>query len=96
MREKLLPTSEVERLRAALDDSVSRDTGLETSSSHSFGGVFIRHLMDKHPAFLDFLKFEPTLSVARAVFGPYVQVRGFTGRVCFPDDPNQETEWHFH
>jgi ectoine hydroxylase-related dioxygenase (phytanoyl-CoA dioxygenase family) len=42
------------------------------------------------------LTFAPTLSIARAVFGPYVQLRGFTGRVCYPDDPNQETEWHFH
>ncbi|HEX8235852.1 MAG TPA: phytanoyl-CoA dioxygenase family protein [Abditibacteriaceae bacterium] len=96
VRESLLSMSEVERLRAALDETVSRDARLETSGGRSFGGVFIRHLMDKHEAFLDFLKFEPTLSIARAVLGPYVQVRGFTGRVCFPDAPNQETEWHFH
>ena len=29
--------------------------------------VFLRHLMDKHPAFLDMLDFAPTLSIARAV-----------------------------
>ncbi len=96
VRERLLPMDEVERLRAALDETVARDDRLETQGGRAFGGVFIRHLMDKHPAFLEFLKFPPTLSVARAVFGPYVQIRGFTGRVCYPDDPNQETEWHFH
>lgn len=96
VREALLPMTEVERLRAALDETVARDDRLETRGGRAFGGVFIRHLMDKHPAFLEFLKFEPTLSIARAVFGPYVQMRGFTGRVCYPDDPNQETEWHFH
>mgnify|MGYP001551916483 CR=1 FL=1 len=53
-------------------------------------------MMDKHPAFLEFLTFQPTLSVARALFGPHVLHRGFTGRVCYPDDPYQETEWHFH
>ena len=52
--------------------------------------------MDKHPTFPDFLKFPPTLSVACALLGLAVSVRGFTGRVCYPDDPHQETEWHFH
>ena len=30
------------------------------------------------------------------MFGPQIFMRGFTGRVCYPDDPNQEVEWHFH
>jgi len=96
VRERLLPMDGVERLRAALGETIARDTGLETGGGKSFGGVFIRHLMDKHPAFLDFLHFAPTLSVARALLGPAVSVRGFTGRVCYPNDPHQETEWHFH
>lgn len=96
VRERLLPMEEIERLRDALGEAIAQDTGLEKSGGKSFGGVFIRHLMDKHPAFLDFLHFSPTLSVARALLGPSVQMRGFTGRVCYPDDPNQETEWHFH
>ena len=95
VRERLLPMPEIERLRAALDEAVARDARLERNGV-GFGGVFTRHLMDKHPAFLDFLRFPPTLSVARALLGPAVQVRGFTGRVCYPDDPNQETEWHLH
>ncbi len=95
VRERLLPMGEVERLRDALGETIARDTGLETGGGKSFGGVFIRHLMDKHPAFLDFLHFAPILSVARALLGPAVSMRGFTGRVCYPDDPHQETEWHF-
>ncbi len=96
VRENLIPQQEIERLREALDETMARDAHLETKGGKAFGGVFIRHLMDKHSVFLEFLKFAPTLSVARAVFGPYVQWRGFTGRVCYPDAPNQETEWHFH
>ncbi len=96
VRERLLPMAEVERLRAALDEAVARDDRLERSGKRSFGGTFIRHLLDKHPAFLPFLNWAPTLSIVRAVLGPAVQVRGLTGRVCYPDDPNQETEWHFH
>jgi hypothetical protein len=96
VRERLIPLEHVEVLRAALDETVACDDRLETGGGKRFGGSFLRHLMDKHPAFLEFLTFPPTLSIARAVFGPFVQVRGFTGRVCNPDDPNQETVWHFH
>lgn len=96
VRERLVPMEHVEKLRAALDETVAGDDRLERGGGKNFGGVFIRHLMDKHGAFLDFLHFAPTLSVARAVFGPAVQMRGFTGRICYPDDPNQETVWHFH
>jgi hypothetical protein len=96
VRERLIAMEQVERLRAALDETVARDDHLEKGGGRTFGGVFIRHLMDKHPAFLELRDFAPALSVARALFGPCVQVRGFTGRVCYPDDPHQETEWHFH
>ena len=96
VRERLIPTEHVEVLRAALDATVAREERMEKGGGKRFGGIFLRHLMDKHPAFLEFLKFPPTLSVARALFGPSVQIRGFTGRACFPDNPNQETEWHFH
>jgi ectoine hydroxylase-related dioxygenase (phytanoyl-CoA dioxygenase family) len=96
VRENLVPLSAVERLRAAMDETVARDRHLEGGNGGTFGGTFIRHLMDKHPTFVELLKFQPTLSIARALFGPAVQWRGLTGRVCYPDNPHQETEWHFH
>jgi hypothetical protein len=96
VRERLLPVPVIERLRAALEECIARDDRLETKGGKAFGGVFIRHLADKHPAFLEMIDFAPALSVARALFGPSVALRGFTGRVCYPDDPHQETEWHFH
>lgn len=96
VRERLIPMQHVERLRQAFDEVVARDDRLETKGGKRFGGVFMRHMMDKHPAFLEFLDFPPAVSVARALFGPFVQSRGFTGRVCYPDAPEQETVWHFH
>lgn len=96
VRENLLPPAQIERLRLALDECIARDDRLERSGSKSFGGVFIRRLADKHPAFLEMIDWEPVLSVARALFGPLVQLRGFTGRVCYSDDPHQEVEWHLH
>lgn len=95
VRPGLLPMDEVEKLRIGLDEAIANDKDLQEGGA-SFGGTFIRRLMDKHPAFLGLLNFPPTLSVARAVLGPSLRLRGLTGRVCYPDAPNQETEWHFH
>lgn len=96
VREGLIPREQVERLREALDEVVARDTHIERGDDRAFGGIFLRHLMYKHTAFLEFLHFQPTLSIARALLGPSVQVRAFTARVCYPDEPYQETDWHFH
>jgi ectoine hydroxylase-related dioxygenase (phytanoyl-CoA dioxygenase family) len=52
--------------------------------------------MDKHAAFLELIDFQPTLSVARAVLGPFVRIRQLGGRVSYPGEPNQETQWHLH
>jgi hypothetical protein len=95
VRERLVPMAQVERLRAALDEVVAREDLPEKGGGRHFGGFFLRHMSDKHPAFLEMLNFPPAVSVARALFGPYVQMRGFTGRVCRPGDLH-ETVWHFH
>ena len=96
VRESLLPLNEVEKLRAALDECIEKDQHIERGGGKSFGGIFLRHLADKHEAFLDLIDFQPVTSIARALFGPMIQQRGFTARVCFSDDPHQEVEWHFH
>ena len=97
VREKLLAAELLGRLREALDEVAAKERGEQNVGySPRFGGLFLRHLMDKHPAFLELLHFPPLLSIARAVFGPYVQVRGLSARISYPDQPHQETHWHFH
>lgn len=96
VRRNLIDAPTIQKLRDALAEVIEHDGHIERGGGKAFGGIFLRHLMDKHPAFLGFLNFAPTLSVARAVFGPQVQHRGFTARVCYPDAPEQQTEWHFH
>ena len=101
VRERLFQGEALEALRSALDEVAAREAdvsgnGEGFSRSRQFGGLFLRHLMDKHPVFLDLLRFGPTLSVARAMLGPQVQIRGLTARVSYPGQANQETHWHFH
>lgn len=97
VRERLFSNEQTERLKAALDALAEEESGdIGISRSRSFGGLFLRHLMDKRPEFLELFRFAPTLSIARAMLGPQVQVLPMTARISFPDQPNQETEWHFH
>ena len=94
-RQRLVPEHELVRLRAAFDDVIAKDDRPEHGGA-SFGGTFVRHMEDKHPLFFELIAFPPVLSVMRALLGPNVQLRGITGRLCRPEEPNQQTEWHFH
>jgi ectoine hydroxylase-related dioxygenase (phytanoyl-CoA dioxygenase family) len=96
VRERLFQGEALERLRGALDEVEAQERAGQNVSSRGFGGLFIRHLMDKHPVFMGMLKFQPTLSVARAVLGPLVQIRGLSARISYPNEPNQEVQWHIH
>ena len=101
VRERLFAGEQLARLRAALDEVAAAESGpagggAGVSRSRRFGGLFLRHLMDKHPTFLELLRFQPLLSVVRAQLGPQVQVRGLSARISYPDQPHQETHWHFH
>lgn len=97
VRERLFPPEHVARLKAALDEVAAREGGKKLmTGSRNYGGVFLRHLMDKHEAFLELIRFEPVISVVRAVLGPLIAIRGFSARISYPGQPNQETEWHYH
>ena len=99
VRESLFTPAQTERLRVALQEVADEEVAVRrasVSTGGGFGGLFLRHLMDKHPAFLELFRFAPTLSVARAMLGPQVQVLPMTARISYPDQPNQQTEWHIH
>jgi ectoine hydroxylase-related dioxygenase (phytanoyl-CoA dioxygenase family) len=102
VRERLFSAGPLERLRAALDEVIAAEQDEAQSPagrdpiSRRYGGLYLQRLMEKHRAFLDLVQCEPVVSVARAVLGPHVQMRGVSARVTFPDQPNQETHWHFH
>ena len=53
--------------------------------------------MDKDKVFLELLKFQPVLSIARAMMGPLVRLRGLSARISYPGDGRrQQTPWHQH
>lgn len=93
--ERLFAGEALERLRTAILE-VAEQEGHAVRSGREWGGVFLRHLMEKHEAFLDLFRLEPCLSIARAALGPQVQVLPLTGRIAWPDAEGQATPWHIH
>lgn len=99
IREKVFEGEFLENLRNALDrlearEIEKRDHAVANKESWGF---FPRHLMDKDEAFLDLLRFEPTLSIAQAMMGPLVRVRGLSARISYPDGESlHQTTWHQH
>lgn len=100
VRERLFEGEQLEQLRAALDEVIEteHDGSVNGSDdmSRRYGGLYLGQLMEKHRTFLELVNCQPIVSVVRAVLGPHVQLRGVSARVTFPDQPNQETQWHFH
>lgn len=90
LREQLCPTGLQEGLRSAVAEVLASEGHAEGSAD-----VFLRNLMDKHPAFLDLLHF-PTLPIAQAMLGPQVQVLPLTARIAYPGQTKQFITWHLH
>ena len=99
VRKKLFQGQALSRLQSALDQLEEREgQGKDRALSSKDGWGFIpRHLMDKDQAFLDLLKFQPLLSIARAMMGPLVRLRGLSARITYPgEDRHQQAPWHRH
>ena len=98
-REGLFQGEALQKLRDALDCLEEREWKKRDSAmAGKRGWGFIpRHLMDKDEAFLELLKFQPTLSIARAMMGPLVRLRGLSARITYPgEDRKHQTPWHQH
>jgi ectoine hydroxylase-related dioxygenase (phytanoyl-CoA dioxygenase family) len=98
VRERLISGEMLEQLRNAADELEAQELEVaKPGQQRGFGGLFLRNLIDRHPLFLEqLLKFEPLLSVARAVLGPQVQIHASVLRVAYPELENQAVEWHYH
>ncbi|MCZ6677821.1 MAG: phytanoyl-CoA dioxygenase family protein [Candidatus Poribacteria bacterium] len=99
VRERLFQGDALQRLQDALDrleekEWEKRDQAV--SGKRSWGFI-PRHLMDKDEVFLELLKFQRVLSIARAMMGPLVRLRGLSARISYPgEDRRHQTPWHQH
>jgi len=96
VREALIEGEPLETLRRALD-AVEEAEFEEADGSRLRGRDWIpRHLFDKHADFHMLINFDPLLSLARAVLGPFVRIRQLAARISYPGQPVQFTRWHHH
>ena len=86
LREQLFTGAALERLRTGVDRLVEKewDQHRNKEIGERSWGIILRYLMDKDPVFLELLKFPPILSVAKAMLGPLIRLRGLSARVTFP------------
>ncbi len=96
VREALIEGEPLERLRRALDEVEEAEFAAADGSRLSGRDWIPRHLFDKHADFHDLINFEPLLSVARAVLGPFVRIRQLAARISYPGQTVQFTRWHHH
>lgn len=101
IRERMFTGESLELLREGMDRLEAKEmkrsqyNGDGKSSVRKYGGFYFRYLMDKDQAFLDLLKHQPLLSIARALMGPMITMNA-GARITYPGPENQETEWHQH
>ena len=102
IRESAIDGDWLESLRGALDRLTEKewpahrpppDADPDELPTRSWG-IILRHLLDKDAAFHDLLAWPPALSVARAMMGPLVRLRGLSARVSFAGAEPQDTPWH--
>ncbi len=96
VREALIEGASLERLRRALDEVEEAEFAAADGSRLSGRDWIPRHLFDKHADFHDLISFDPLLSVARAVLGPFVRIRQLAARISYPGQAVQFTRWHHH
>jgi len=104
VREDAIGGDWLESLREAVDRLTKKEwpahrplpnTDAEELPARSWG-IILRHLLDKDAAFHELLAWPPALSVARAMMGPLVRLRGLSARVSFAGAEPQDTPWHQH
>ena len=97
VRERLFSGEHLQKLRESTDRLFEREVDLEKrkTSERSWGAI-LRYLEYKDPVFLELVQYEPILSIARAMMGPAVRLRGLSARITWPGEEIQSTPYHQH
>jgi hypothetical protein len=97
IRPQLINATGIKQLCTALSDVLmAEERRGRDPADGCFGSPYLRHLVDKHKAFLRLFKLRQTLSIARAVLGPQVKFDEITARVTDLSNHSPSTPWHIH
>lgn len=97
LREELFKDAELAALRQATDQVFETEVDLDKrkTGKQSWGSI-LRYLEDKDPVFLDLIQHEGLVSIARAMMGPMVRVRGLSCRISWPGEEVHSVPYHQH
>lgn len=95
LRRGLFGHDDVARYRAAVDEVAVAESEALTAEKTAETGLYLRSLLDKHESFHDLIRFQPTLSVARALLGPQVWF-DIDARVAHAGVAGARVPWHIH
>ena len=104
IRKAIMKEPSIEIMRNAIDQLAEHESGdkkNKTGDSNANAqenrfGLVLRHLLDKNEVFHPLLTWPPALSIARAMMGPIIRLRGLSARVTYAQKEPQETPWHQH
>ena len=101
VRERVIEGEWLESLRSAIDRMAEAEWPeirpySEDNLPERTWGAILRHLLDKDATFHELIAWPPALSVARAMMGPLVRVRGMHARITFAGEEPQDIPWHQH
>jgi hypothetical protein len=85
----------VDKYGAAVDGLVEQERDHPDAERLVNNGLYLRNLLDKDESFHELIRFNPTLSVARALLGPQVAF-GLEARVAFAGVAQAGVNWHIH
>ena len=101
VRQRVIEGQWLDSLRSAIDKLAEaewpriRPYSEDNLPERSWGAI-LRHLLDKDATFHALITWPHALSVARAMMGPLVRVRGMHARITFAGQEPQDIPWHQH
>ncbi len=95
MRRNFVPQEWLLEFGAALDEVMEEEKGKPGAEVYEGNGLYYRGLLDKKATFHRMIKYEPALSIARAVLGPQVSFY-LDARVALANVPDAGVAWHIH
>lgn len=97
VRPEMFKDEHLERLRDAMDRLFASEVDVDGRKTQERSwGVILRYLEDKDPVFLDLIQHPPIVSIARAMMGPSVRLRGLSARFSWPGEEVQSAPYHQH
>ena len=97
LKERMFQSEHLDQLREAVDKLFEAEVDLEKRETRERSwGPILRYLEDKDPVFLELIRYQPILSIAKAMMGPILRLRGLSSRISFPGEEIQSAPYHQH